>query len=562
MPVVAIDRVIANSQDWHDVYSSMLYASLTGVKSNFLTSQKHGPILIYSIPSTEREQFVVSSRTVPQFFGYADFLKGKGYADSTELVSRNVNLDLARRLNVTRFIMIDPAYGYNAISAAPFAVAAGSYVLFVDRRTIDEVAAFFDERQPSSVIILGQVDRQVKDGLARFTPEVVSLGDRFSNNIAMVDRYLKVKPTRQVVLSNGEFIEAGIMSGSDPVVFIGKASVPESVQQYIKKSDIDVGILIGNELIGTAGFIRRTLGISVFVKFAQGARVPQGAISQVEDLDRFPMPRYDLLLEVTSIVYNKATRSLEVTYHNPTGFALYLKGTITVRGGAQPIVLGDQAPLFLDKGEYKTIVYTEDAAGQQLELDAPELTAELLTLFGEGPKALENQLQQTLKISSVEVKDDSAIEIRSLYYDKSAQKFFVTIENTGPVDVYVQPELIDLMINGEPVVVASDAVVFIKRGGTATIPITVVMEQADFDANPQIKVRAFYGQREFARIKVTEKTFPLIFGGGYTTYVIYGAIALLIIVILLYLGTKKKCRHCGHKNPRGRKHCEKCGQRL
>ena len=53
------------------------------------------------------------------------------------------------------------------------------------------------------------------------------------------------------------------------------------MKKYIQGSDIDIGILIGNELIGSATFIRRELGISVFVKFAQSARQPSTTIAPV-----------------------------------------------------------------------------------------------------------------------------------------------------------------------------------------------------------------------------------------------------------------------------------------
>ncbi len=562
---LAIDRVIVNSQDWHDVYSGLLYANLEGVPGNFLVSQKHASILLYSISTDEKSLFVVSSRQQPYFVGYESFLKARGYDNATELVTRNANLDLAERLtNITRFIVIDPVYGYNAISAAPYAVVSHSYVLFADRRNIDDVVSFLNSRTVSSVILFGQLDREVKDALAPFNPETINEGDRFSNNLAMVDRYRKYADVSQVILTNGEFIESSLLSGADPVIFIGRTNVPDAAREYIKSHDINVGILIGNELIGVATFVRRQLGISVFVKFAQGARVPTGAISQVEDLDRFPMPSYQVSLEISSVVYNKATRSLEVTYRNPQDQALFFKSTITITGGGQNIVLGDNDPLFLDKGAFKTVVYTNDAGGDPLFLADGDYTGEIFTIYGEGPKSLDQALQAQFPIRFIEVLDDSAVNITGLYYDKGRGHFIVTLKNTGDVDAYVRPELVDLLINGEYVTAAADDVVFIPAGGEATATVTVEMVEADFTENPQIRVRAFYGQRENALIKVAERTFALEFGGGLAVggIALYAAIILVILLLLFFLGTKKKCKHCGHKNPRGRKTCEKCKGKL
>lgn len=562
---LAIDRVISNSPDWHDVYSSMLFATLKGVPSHFLTSQKHGAILPYSIPKTDDNLLVVSSRTKPYVVGYGNFLESKGYNVVEDMVTRDANLDLANRLtNITKFVVIDPAYGYNALSAGPYAAVSNSYVLFADSRNINDVVDFLSGRTVDQLLLFGQLDREVKDSLAQFGPETINEGDRFSNNLAMVDRYADYADLKQVILTNGEFLEQSLMSGQDPVLFIGKAHVPEIVQEYVQSHNIEVGILVGNELIGTATFVRRQLGISVFVKFAQGARTPQGAIAQVEDLDRFPMPSYQVQLEIQSISYNQATRSLEVTYRNPVDLGVYLKSTISITGGNESITLGDNEALFLDKGGVKTVVYTADVDGNPLFLDkGTEYMAELLTIYGEGPKSLENSLQAKVPISFIDVMDDSVVEITGLYYDKSKGAFMVTVKNTGTVDAYVQPEIVDLMINGEAVTVASDSVEKLAPGEEKKIPVSVEMADADFEENPMIHVRAFYGERELALIKMTEKSFALEFGGFPTGKIIlYAVIVLILFLILFFLGTKKKCKQCGHKNPRGRKTCEKCHNKL
>ena len=43
-------QVITNSQDWRDVYSAMLYGSLTGYKTDFLVSDRHSILFLNSVP--------------------------------------------------------------------------------------------------------------------------------------------------------------------------------------------------------------------------------------------------------------------------------------------------------------------------------------------------------------------------------------------------------------------------------------------------------------------------------------------------------------------------------
>lgn len=557
---LASDNIVINSQNWEDVYSGMLYGNLQGIPNNFLTGTRAGVLVLNSIPKNGEVE-VLSSRSEPYVVGYEAVIKSRGFTSVDETRYRTMNLDLAEKLeNITKFIVIDPSYGYNALSAGPYAVATNSYVLFADSRNIGSIENFLSDRQIDSLLLFGQLDRDVKTALEQYNPEILNLGDRFDNNLALVDKYLEVNPSKQVILTNGEFLEASMMTGENPVVFTGKTNVPDVIREYIQNSDIEVGVLIGNELVGVATFIRRQLGISVFVKFAQGARQPEGAISQVEDLDRFPMPKYVFGLEIQSVVFNKATRSLEITYKNPVEQAIFFKSSISIQDGTELKITGDEDPIFIDGNTYKTIIYKYDVDGQELNLLGEDLEAVFFTIFGESPKSMEYTLEGNFKIESVEVLDDSNIDILDLYYDKGKGQFFVEIQNTGTVDVYVNAELIDLLINGEEVMVAADEVIKISKGAKVKIPITIEMVEEDFADNPEIKVRAYYGEREISLIKMKEATFA--FRLQSTNYVTYALIAVVLLLIFFFLGTKKKCKKCGHKNARGRKTCEKCGHKF
>ncbi|MFH1400734.1 MAG: hypothetical protein ABIH41_04390, partial [Nanoarchaeota archaeon] len=243
-------HVIANSADWKDVYSSVLYANLEGYASNFLTSSKHSTIILFSIPR-ERDVLAITSSQNRFVVGYEQIIRGRGFADVEEIVLNDVNLQLAQRLpDIHNFVILDGSYGYNAISVAPYAAISGSYVLFADRNNINRIVDFLDGQGVDRMIIYGQVDREVKTELAKYDAEIIFNGDRFEDNVAITKEYLKIRPRKQTLMTNGEFIEAGIMDGTDPVLFIGRANVPDVTREFVQSSDIDVGILIGNELIG------------------------------------------------------------------------------------------------------------------------------------------------------------------------------------------------------------------------------------------------------------------------------------------------------------------------
>ena len=561
-PTFAIEKVISNSADWKDVYSSMLYASLTDrYPGLFLTSSKHGTILLYSVPKSTNGTLVVSSRSQPYIINYRATMESQGYKDVQEIVSNTINLELAKRIvtekNIKKFVIVDDAYGYNALSVASYAVLDHYYVLFANERNIGVIDTFLTDTKPEKIIIFGQVDEAVKTRLTKYNPETINLGDRFDNNIEMVKRYQDIKHSKQTLMSNGEFIEASIMSGQDPVLFIGKTNVPQQVQDYIKQSEFQVAVLIGNELINSATAIRRQIGISVFVKFAQVARNPEGAIASVEDLDKFPMPTYVLSMTLLEpIVYNTATKSLWVTYRNAAGLGAYLKGTITlVVDGQTRGVVGDQDLVFIDKNQQKTIIYDLN----DISLEGNNITANVYTLFGEGKKSLENVLSGTVSVSTVQILDNAIINITDVSYDKNNNKFLIKIKNIGTVDSYVNVEITDLYVNGEYIIVSSPTVL-LKPNQEMTVPIDVKLSDSDITSNPIIKVKAYYGERENSLIKILygEYAFKLVS----FDIVFYVLIVLIILLLLLVIFGRKKCPNCGAKNFRLRKNCKKCGHHL
>jgi hypothetical protein len=561
--VAGQDHIIVNSEDWRDVYSTVLYAKLTNTPHNFLVSDRHSGILSQTLSRNKEEILLVESPTTPFVVGYDAVLSNIGF-DVALINSPNINLGLAEEVRVRNFIVIDDSYGYNAIAVAPYAVLTDTYVLFSDRRNIDEVVDFLSGRDVQSLIIYGHVDREVKARLEQFDPEIINKEDRFDNNIEIVKRYQEAYKAehddinRQVVLSNGEFIEDELMSGEEPVLFLGRQNVPDQIREYISDSGIQIAVLIGNQYVGAATNIRRQIGISVFVKFARGARIPQGAISPVEGLDLFYVPIYPITIRIVGIRYNAATNRLEVTIENTGELGAYFTGSYSLLSefGAQGTV-GDLDPVFIDGESIKTLTYV-------IEVTGDNLTADAFVLYGESPRSLEYEIRESYTIERVRILDNSQIEIIGLVYDLRRGVFHIKVKNIGEVDAYVDLELIDVIIDGETYSFGSDEVVFIPEGETREIRIrpNPVLTEIDLADNEEITVQANYGEREDTLVKTLRKDLPLTLKR--VDYVYYGLVAavLVLILLLIFVWKKKKCGECGHKNPRRKKHCQKCGAKL
>lgn len=562
-------RVIVNSQDWTDVYSGVLYGNLKGHPNYFLTSARSATLLPFQIPKTVDKITIITSRDRPFASGYKALLEVEGYNEVEEIRESNINIELAELLpEINKFIIIDNSYGYNSISVAPYAALGKYYVLFADRGNIGQVENLLEDRQVDELIIYGQVDREVKTRLDQFGPTIINNGDRFDDNIEIVKRYqalhkqLKGEERKQAILNNGEFIESSLMSGSDPVLFIGFSNVPEQVRNYISSSSLEVGTLVGNELIGTATFIRRQTGLSVFVKFGQGSRTPQNTIAQVEDLDRFPIPRYGLNLAVVAAALNTATNNLEITYQNRAQIGTHFRALsfIIEDGETTHTIQDDETVNFVDANDYKTILYKLiDLDGNDIQLESENLVALITTIYGESPKSLEQTLVTNVSIQRISILDEADIEIVDASYQKSGSKFLVKIKNIGVVDAYVGIEMPDIYVNGEYIIFTSSEPVMIKPGKTKTIPVITTMEEDDIPENQEVKIIALFGERETALTKQKQATFAFkLAAPDLTPYIII----VLIVILLFLIFSRRKCKNCGTKNPLGKKHCKKCGHRL
>jgi len=319
------------------------------------------------------------------------------------------------------------------------------------------------------------------------------------------------------------------------VVFIGKDNIPDVTKTYITGSDIKVAVLVGNDLVRTATTIKRELGVTTYIKFARSARVPTGAMSKVEGLDLFYLPKYDLSITVASVRYNELNRNLEVTYRNSVEVGAYLKSTISVYDTTTNLTVGDTEPIFIEGGATKTITYLLD------EQIASGAKAHFFVVYGESSGSLEKLLDITTEIEFTRILDNSQVKIASVHYDKKNSAFGVVVENTGGVDAFVSAEIVDVMIDEAKQTVGSKKGTVVPSGETKTVYVRQAMTDLDLADNPKVKAKAYYGQREDALFKLTSGEFILeIKGFDLIIPLVIAAVVLLIVIFLLLRKKKKK----------------------
>jgi archaellum component FlaF (FlaF/FlaG flagellin family) len=519
------DQVVINSADWQDVYLGAHYAGFNNIKSNFLISSEHAPVLLQTLEKYKNNVLLIESDKAPFAFSYKTVLEGAGFTVD-EIISSGtaLNIELAKRSNASDFIIVDDSYGYNAISVAPYAAQEKFFVVFANKENIDELYPFLITNGVGRMIIYGYSDFEVKTRLAVFNPEIINNGSRFDNNIELLKKYDGVQ---QVFLTNGEFIEEGIMSGKQPVLFPGRERVPSQVVEYIKSSGIKTGVVIGNELAGVAHQLKQSTNMFVFLKIGQG--LASGGSSEVRALDMFPIPIYDLAIDINSVKYNRATKELEVTYENLGHIGVYLSSTIEIlSSGARITTIGDRESVYVDSDSTLTVAYKTELSGEKL-------IAKFTTMFGEVPGSFERVIYKEMNIEMIEILDNSLLNISKVSYDKAAHKIKVKITNIGQVNTYSKTQ-IKFLVYGEDRIMVQDKPMLLEPGASMDAVFITTLSDTNIEENPMINVRVNYGQRDSALIKIIEGNYPLGIVGDYTILIV----AVLIIVIIIFWIQKKK----------------------
>lgn len=521
-PVLA-DQVVVNSDDWRDVYTGLHYASLTGQDAFFVTDQTQAA---RTLPTIQDEPTLLITGRQQAVGGFRALLQART-SQIEEIQSRDpfqTNQELALRAPTENIIIVDDAYGYNALVVSTYANVRNSSVVFADIGVLD----VFDEKQPEEVLVYGQIPTQLVTQLEDIITDSITNQDRFQDNFDLVERFLTFQPQESIVLSNGEFIEYQLIADNNPVIFTGREAVPDQVIEFLNEKDFQVGVLVGNALAPNARYIKDETGMSVFVKFAQGRNEQQFA------LDLFPLPIPNPLIQFTQAEYDPTSQQLFVTLTNPGDVPVYF--TLSLQTADEEVESGDAT--FIDAGTYKTIA---------LPLERPATQGEYTIIYGAYPTALELIVSGRAEISQVEIDDESEVAIRGASYDPGQEAILVEVENTGAVDAFVLVEAEDVRQGLDRVRVSSD-VERINAQETETIELPIALSERDLQRNNELSLITFYGERELSLTKQTRATlgFSVSESSNYWIWIVVAVVAILALLFAIKANKKKQKPQYAH----------------
>ena len=533
--VTALDQVIINSQDWKDIYTGILYAQLTGKDVHFVAEKTQGLQLINEVIDKNNKEILLIESENPVAIGYQSHLENAGFTVEKYL-SRDpyqTNLEFAQKAkeekDIRSFIILDAELGYNAVSVAPYAALNNYYVLFANAENSGQISDFVTEEGEFS--LYGHLDRRVKEELQPLSTQIIDQGDDYQDNLEIVFRFLEQQPTKQIIFTSGEVLEKSFFNKEFPVLLIGTDNIPEPTLDFLQDSSVTTAVVVGYDLLSNAKKIKDATGIKVLLKYGQGRN------SELYALDVFPLPKYEANIDISSIQYNTLSKKLEVIYKNTGNVHTQVQALShrIMSDGNIVAEVGDEKPFLLNPDDALTIQYDADLLSY---LDT-EITVESTVVYGQSAASLTKLfIKKGILVETVTVEDSSKISLEKTEYNKRAKRFEIAIRNQGQKYVYADLEIVDVSIDDEKITFGSAAQA-VPPGKTTIFIVEAALEEADFENNKLITVRARYGEREGILLKTLVREFELKFTESRYKPLLLLAVVIILAVMLKYRKKRK-----------------------
>jgi len=531
--------VVVNSQDPVDVSSAVFYANIKGEQLLVLTPDLN-TFTFARMSGRGGNIFLIESPTAPMFTGVKSDLEANG--NSVELLSStgpDLNIELARRSGASKFIVSDPAYGYNIVSTIPYAKVTESYLIFANVSNVEQVRSFFNSNRPSSVMQYGTVDAEVSTMIGELgvSTEKIDNGDKYYDNIELLDKYFSIVPSkRDVIFADGSFLEVSITNGDSPVILVSDV-MPDRLYSYIlqkvRGNQIAAGTLIGSDYVDSVYNLMKNINnelgekkLSVFVKFGQGTA--QGGTPSALSVFFLPYPYADVSLDSAS--YNPSSGAFELIYSNKGNAPAYVKSNIVVlKDGQQIGAIGDDEQYMIGRGESKGRRYAFSNPGEG------QLSINDTTFYGVSKYTTDRGFMKYMDVGRISFVDQSGLLLADASYSPLEDKLSVKVRNNAETDAFYT--LTVAYVNSEGLTKYTEEQIRNISAGTNEIitlsgVVQLPMDKAD---GTIMNVTAAYGAREAFMEK--EASAPVKVE-GFPWWILL--ILLLIILIIAYWYYRKK----------------------
>lgn len=556
------DLIIVNSNDWIDVYNSLLYGSLSNVPILFLSHQSQTSTFFNSIDHSVNSILLVESDsrlspTASKILSTLDY-------DITIVEDDDTGLFFASLIDLDSYILVDKDFPLNGLSVAPYAVASNSWVFFIDTNFNSEIISLLSGKE---ILSYGRIPQQL---LQKVTPSVViDKGNKYRNSVEISKLFVDKYPTKQYVLTDGSFLEEEFFIGKFPVLVVGVSTTPKPIEDFFAETTVASAVVVGQASIPPSMSLKKLLESKYDRELKLVAKLGKTSpdLSQenlIIPLNMFPIPSPEIVLSVESFFYNQITRQIEVQFTNAGDiFLSYVPSIVLTIDGVTSVIESASEHYFLEKSESRTVQFSVDLNS----LDS--ISAELTVVYGESQDSFDFSLSESYSpLNFVSIVDDSDVLVEKILYDSKNKVFLISVVNNGSVSAYIDMDLNNIFVSGVGNSFSTPRSILVEPGKNAVLVIYAVLSDIDLLSNPTISYTSFFGQRNFALIKSISGVVSLGKHSFFDSLIANSGVLILVIslmvfgLLLFFLLRKKQkyiCLHCGAIHRTKPSRCRSCG---
>jgi len=446
LEVADYDIIVVNSVDWKDAYLITLYSELLDKPAYFITSEEQALTLSKGLPGSISNILLLESSEQRVSSTITRLLQNKGFTVDVERGTEFSELFLLS-LDSSSLIIINEERSSDSIAVAPYASYTNSVVFIASKENIDALESLLDAFSFESILLYGQHDEEIVGALLSYDYATLDTGNKFTDNTALIDKYLSFNPVDQLLLSDGKYFEASFFDGSFPVLVIGSTAVPPQIEDYMASSSFNAAVAVGPETVPVARKLKRQLEtvhnkeISLMGKLAMTSRDPT-AFNEVEPLDIFRLPVPTFSMNIPSVLYNQLSGVLEILIQNDGDVRTFYTPTIVFTINGETVTLDQiEEYYFLDGSRFETLLFPLAL------LPGDVITGSVVVVYGDSPSTFEYSTTYDVDaIEFISIDDQSNVTATSLYYSKRNDAFLLEVTNIGDVTAYVDARLHDVLI--------------------------------------------------------------------------------------------------------------------
>ncbi|MBN2478396.1 hypothetical protein JXB01_03855 [Candidatus Micrarchaeota archaeon] len=534
--------VIINSQDHRDVFTALSYAHSTGDDFILFYETYTGDYVLSKINTNTEEIIYIESEKEPMYLGdfYEKLFKTK--YEVTKYISVNpleFNLFMAEKTGIKKFIIVDSKYSGNLLSVLPYAKETNSFILYGDKENKENLISFLKKNPPSSLLVFGYVDEDVKDSIKAegFSFSELGTGDKYEDNLVIAEELCSAQECNTFIITDYVSLE-DTCGEADVLVILTGYTVPEITKEFfinqLNSGDYERSILVIPQYWQAVYDMKKAIEaeegkeMRVIVKFGKVQAV-EG--SEIIPSEVYKLPGYEVSVVILDINYNPETGEYELVIKNTGETVAFVKflSTLDLNGKFFKTFAQDDF-LILKPGESKS--FTTNIGG----LDEGSLYQETDVFYSSSVHTVEKVVSSEGIVSSIAFVDLTELEVYDALYLPDKNKLSFTASNPTNQTLYFYYSIKYSDSEGKIFTIDFPAVIQLDPYENNVIQVDELLPEGKVPS--EMSIDATYGGREGFLDK--EGIYPVQIGGADYLWLILLVLLVAVLLLIWFFWKRRK----------------------